>query len=155
MWPGKTGTYHGCGQFRFSKNIDGIDPIAFLIKLVNLLQFTGSLSVDFHGFMIQGGDPVFQFGSQNSSLVFEGLVLDDNRKFEENHILLDDIKMKTKFTEYLSRLTLADLNRLWFASHDALGLFSLSGYKMGRLVTMTVFYEPNVFSVDELLNPVD
>lgn len=59
----------GLGRIVMIKHVDAENFNEFLQELIRWLRFPGMLSIDAHGFVqTKEGEPVFIFGSQNSSI---------------------------------------------------------------------------------------
>ena len=65
-----TGGRYDQGRIIMTKHINQIEISDFLTELLDGLRFPGSFSVDAHGFVeTKLGEPVFVFGSTNSSIL--------------------------------------------------------------------------------------
>ena len=66
----QAGGKFGKGRIVMTKHVDSIDINEFFHNLIHAINFPGLLSIDAHGFVqTPEGEPIFLFGSPNSSIV--------------------------------------------------------------------------------------
>ena len=142
---GRAGIYSTNGRVILTKNIEpGMAIGKFIAEIVLLLSFPGCLFVDLHGFVIDSDDkPVFQYGSQNSALTLQN---------EENHIFLDSPKEKEKTYTYFENMSNDEIGKKWFDRHNQVSNLLTSGFRLGNIVSVVMFYEPETQHVDKIFN---
>ena len=115
----------------------------FIADIILLLSFPGCLFVDLHGFVMDSEDkPIFQYGSQNSSLTLQN---------DENHVWLDSIQQKEKTYTYFTEMTNSEICSIWFERHNEASNLLTSGFRPGKMLSVVMFYEPETQHVDKLL----
>ena len=66
----QAGGKFGKGRIVMTKHVDSIDINEFFQDLIHAINFPGLFSIDAHGFVqTSEGEPIFLFGSPNSSIV--------------------------------------------------------------------------------------
>ena len=81
----------GNGRIVMTKTVDAVDFNEFFYDLITAISFPGLLSVDAHGFVeSKDGEPVFIFGSKNSSIL---LWDDDQSVYLERFEIVDMFKI--------------------------------------------------------------
>ena len=88
-------------------------------------------------------EPVFIYPSQNSSLILQ------NKK---NHVFCDEGESRQETFDFFE-MSDPEIKKIWFNTHNKQQGFSGSGFKMGRITTINMYFEPLNIHVDKLLDP--
>ena len=129
-----------------TKNVNGSDILEYVTKVIDIVDFPTHFSIDFAGFF-KGKPPefdkIFQFASWNSGIKLYN---------EMNTVLIGNIEVRKKVRDYFTTMSSSTLLQLWFAAHDEIGLFSMSGFSVGKIVSVVIYLEPSSMTVSEILD---
>lgn len=144
IWPSQPNKHQNFGQIRITKIIDDVDPIEYMVKILELVRFPTWFAADLHGFMqTSDGGLKFEFGSRNSGIKF----------FDEqiNDVFIHTGERNMATRKYLQTLTFESLREHWFSSHCDVGFGDESGFSPGRLLAVVMYFEPLCNTVEEIM----
>ena len=144
VWPSKPKKHQNNGQIQITKVLDGVDPLEFVIKVLNRIRFPTWVSIDFHGFFKTPENELkFEFASRWTGIKFH----DDE---EDDLFLYDGTQMK-RAKDFLKKMDSDMLLSNWFNSHVMeLGYSAHSGLIPYRLVAAVLYLEPQGNTVEEI-----
>ena len=113
----------------------------FIIDLIKKLRFPGKIAFDAHGFVqTQKGEPVFIYGSLNSSIDISG----------KQSIMLQGMKNRKALIEFFSGMTNEQFLEKWFLAHNNVGDLQQSGLTPRRLISLYITFDLSSVSVKDL-----